>query len=139
MTAKQYLQEYKRLCATQKRIEREIEAIEATIGGNTAGDGTPHGSGVSDKTGALAAELADIKKAYEIAKYDAWRKRKEIVDVINTLDNPMHAQLVYDRYVLFMRWAEIAEDIFANEAYTRGRLHGAALLAVDEKRRELCD
>ena len=135
MTAKSYLREYKRLLAVQKRIEREIETIEATIGGMTPGDGTPHGSGVSDTTGALAAELADMKKAYQIAQYDAWQKRKEIVDTINALENPTHARLLYDRYILFMRWEEVAADIYADESYTRGRLHGAALIAIDEIRR----
>lgn len=132
MTAKEYLNQYRRLTVAQQRLRREIEAIESQIGGNVHGDGTPHGSGVSDLTGALAAELADAKKAYIIAETDAWRKRLEIVQTINAVKDSVHSLLLYDRYVRLMRWDEVAEDIHANESYTRGRLHGAALKAVQE-------
>lgn len=132
MTAKEYLNQYRRLTVAQQRLRREIEAIESQIGGNVHGDGTPHGSGVSDLTGALAAELADAKKAYIIAETDAWRKRLEIVQTINAVKDSVHSLLLYDRYVRLMRWDEVAEDIHSNESYTRGRLHGAALKAVQE-------
>lgn len=132
MTAKEYLNQYRRLTVAQQRLRREIEAIESQIGGNVHGDGTPHGSGVSDLTGALAAELADAKKAYIIAEADAWRKRLEIVQTINAVKDSVHSLLLYDRYVRLMRWEMVAEDIHANESYTRGRLHGAALNAAQE-------
>lgn len=132
MTAKEYLGQYRRLAVAQKRLRQEIEAIEAQIGGNVQGNGTPHGSGVSDLTGTLATELADAKKAYIIAEADAWRKRLEIVQTINAVRDSVHSLLLYDRYVRLMRWDEVASDIHASEAYTRGRLHGAALKAVQE-------
>ena len=31
-----------------------------------------------------------------------------------------------------MKWAEVANDIYMNEVYTRGALHGAALQALEK-------
>lgn len=136
MRAKEYLLQYKRLTEAGRRIRLEIEAIEAQIGGRAQDDGTPHGSGVSDITGTLAAELADIKKAYAIAEADAWRKRREIVEVINAVEDTLQGRVLYERYIRLKRWEQIARDLPANESYTRGRLHGAALNAVDRILRE---
>lgn len=132
MKAEEYLLEYARLLAAQKRLRREIESIEARLGASVRNDGMPHGSGVSDLTGALAAELADTKAAYEYAEYEAWMKRREIVSTINRISEPLKSKLLYDRYILMMRWYKVAADIHADESYTRGRLHDAALTALEQ-------
>ena len=132
MRAQEYLEQYERLTESVRRIRHEIEAIEAQIGGRAQNDGTPHGSGVSDATGTLAATLADIKNEYAIAEAQAWRKRREIVSVINDVTDSWQSRLLYARYIKFRRWWQVAREIHANESYTRGRLHDAALEAVEK-------
>ena len=132
MRAKEYLTQYETLGAELSRITSEITALEAQIGSNNVlGDGTPHGSGVSDKTGRLASELADIMTEYSDALARAWQKRAEIVATINEVADPVQSSLLYAKYIQLKRWHEVAEQIHMNEVYTRGRLHGAALRSVD--------
>ena len=127
------MKQYKVLGSELERIRNEIMTLEAQIGSNNVlGDGTPHGSGVSDKTGTLAAELADIKASYDEAMREAWAKRREIVEVINAVSDPVHASLLYAKYIQLKKWDEVAQTIHMNEVYTRGRLHDRALRSVEK-------
>lgn len=132
MTAKDYLLQYSRITNDLKQLQSEIDTIMASAeSAATIGDGTPHGSGTSDKVAQLAVRLADLRTDYERKIVELWGKRAEIVDTIRSVPDPLHSQLLYDRYVMLMRWDEVAKDIHADESYTRGRLHGTALLQVD--------
>lgn len=104
-----------------RKTEQIVDSIKAT------GDGMPRGSGISDRTGALAVQLADAKARREDLIADAWAKREAIEAVINEIDNTIHARLLFDRYVALMTWQQVADDLPADETYTRGRLHGSAL------------
>lgn len=132
MTAKEYLLQYKILTERQRQLDAEIEAYEAQIESGAHSDGLPRGSDVSDVTGRIASALADIKSAYEWARYETWQKRREIVETINKVDNADHARVLYSKYILLKKWSDIAQDIYRSEAYTRGRLHADALRAVDK-------
>lgn len=131
MTAKDFLWQYKRACTRIRQAESELEYIEAQIESiSGSGDGMPRGTDISDRTGNIAAMLADRRADVEAVKAEAVRARLNVARVINAVENPLQSQLLYDRYILDMTWREIAKDLPASEEYTRGRLHGKALESI---------
>lgn len=142
MTAKDYLNQYKNLTWEIERIERDIRDIESTLDSISINyNGMPHGSGISKKTENLAIKLSTLKddKIKKLAKAKA--KREEIVKTIAAVKNPALSKLLYDRYIEFMSWERIAEDIGDSEFWpretlssfwTRTELHSRALDAVDK-------
>lgn len=138
MNTKNYLKQYKRILERLRQMKKELDTIEAqmeTTGG--IGDGTPRGSDISDKTGRLAATLADLKLQYEWITAESWKIRHDIEQTINQVEEPIQSRLLYDRYIQDMSWREVANDIHMDEVYTRGRLHGSALESVRKIRHEI--
>lgn len=128
MTAKEFMRQYRKLTERIRQLDITIEQIEAELEGTSgSGDGMPRGTRISDPTGKFAAELVEMKRRRIRIREEAWRKRDEIETVIRAVDDPVCSRLLYDRYILFMRWEEIAEDINHDPMYTRARLHGRAL------------
>ncbi len=142
MTAKEYLNQYKVLTWDIERIEREIRDINESIDSiSVSYDGMPHGSGISKKTESLAVNLATLEsdKRKRISK--AWDKREEIVKTIAAVESPSLSKLLYDRYIEFMTWEKIAEDIAGSEYWKRDtcsefwartEMHSRALEAVEK-------
>ena len=131
MTAKDFLWQYKRACTRIRQAESELEYIEAQIQSiSGSGDGMPRGTDISDRTGNIAVLLADQRACVEAVKAEAVRARLNVARVINAVENPLQSQLLYDRYILNMSWAEVADDIHVVEGYAKGRLHGNALESV---------
>ena len=47
--------------------------------------------------------------------------------------DPIYGKLLYDRYIMFMSWSEITDDLkYSDETHVRGRLHSRALQSVAE-------
>lgn len=114
-------------------MKKELAFIESQMESTGGiGDGTPRGTDVSDKTGRIAALLADQKAQYEYIVTESLKIRSDIENTINQVEDPLHAQLLYNRYIKCMSWRKVAEAIHISEDHTRGRLHKAALLAVEE-------
>lgn len=133
MDAKTYLNEYRRLSKHLERLQNEIDEIMASVETSAnIGDGMPKAGNASDRVANVAVRLADLRNDYQYQIAEMWNKRKEIVNVIYQLDDAVYSQLLYDRYIRFMRWVDIAEDLHMDESYTRGRLHGGALMKVEK-------
>ena len=132
--AKEYLIQYRRQVERIRQCYQTIDAITATIETITLdADGLPRASDISDRTGRLAVQLADMSTRLEIMIADAWTIRGEIEHVIQTVEAPEMSRLLYDRYILFKEWREIADAIGYEESYTRGRLHARSLEEVEKK------
>ena len=131
--AKQYLIQYKYAVERCRQGQDTIDAITATLETITLdADGMPRGSDISDRTGRLAVQLADISERLEVMIAEAWSIRAEIENVIQSVPVPEQSRLLYDRYVLFKDWREIADGLHFDEVYARGRLHLKALQAVEK-------
>lgn len=126
MTTKQYLNQYWRLTERIRQIDSDIAAIEAEIGGRHDPDG-PRGTDVSDPTARLAVRLAALRQDLERIREEAWSKRIEISRIIDGVEDKTLSQLLYDRYILCMRWDDVADDIHYEPSYVRTRLHSRAL------------
>jgi len=109
MTAKEYLRQYEELNrkAEQHRQEYllEMERIDA-IGSTLAGDGQPHGSGVSKKTEDKAIRLAEKAMRWKMAELDAIEKRQEIYELISQVKG-VEGDVLYQRYINLRKWEEV--------------------------------
>jgi|GEM_PF-2285450 len=91
----------------------EAKELYATTEAKTLGaqalTGMPHGTGVSDKAGALAAALADISA--QIAYLEKKVKETEplIVTFINSIRRPTLRQIFRYHYLYGLSWPEIAD------------------------------
>ena len=128
MTTKEYLQQYRRLVVRIRNLEDDIARLEAEIGSSGGtGDGMPKSTEIADPTARYAIQLAELKAKRIRMRSEAWAKHDEIQSVIDSVDDPVCARLLHDRYILCMRWEDIAIDINYAEVYTRTRLHDKAL------------
>lgn len=139
MKAKEYLNQYKKIIARIVLLERDIEQLEAGIGASLIGDDKdmPRPPGTRNTAEDRLLNLIDMKRDKENLLMEARVKAAEISGVIEELAliNDQNAEaymkLLYDRYILLMTWNEVAEDIKFTLDYTRGRLHGKALMALN--------
>lgn len=114
----EYLKQYEyALYAAQlarRSYELEMERIDA-IGSTLAGDGTPHGSGVSRKTEDKAIKLADKAGKWLDAEAEAQIKLEEIANFINLIPG-IEGVVLYQRYVELLGWREIADNLSYTES-----------------------
>ena len=133
MTAKEYLSQYSRLTEKIRQIDENIEILSAEIDSISVNlDGMPRGTKTSNRTEKLAIKLAGMRDEQIRTKEKAWKKRDEIQKVIEAVEDPVRARLLYDRYILCWRWDMIAEDIHHDSVYTRTQLHSKALKDVSQ-------
>ena len=129
MTTKEYLKQYKRMTEILRQIDSEISALEIEIDSVSVGDGI--GGGNPNRTEALALRLVEMKSRRERLRLKAWAKREEVEDVILKVSDPVYGRLLYDRYILFMGWSEITDDLhYMDDSHVRGRLHSKALMSA---------
>ena len=129
--ARAYLWQYKEAEEKLKALERRIADLETDIETvRVELSDMPKGSGISDKTGRLASELADyhMKAIEERAK--VWEKRIEIEAVIDEL-NRREAQVIRRRYIYGMTFEKIAVDMDISFRHVL-RLHKKGLYKVAE-------
>lgn len=131
MTAKEFLREYGRLTERIHRLKLTIMKLEAEYDSVSIDySGMPHGSVIADRTASLAVRMAELKRQKVDEMEAALAKREEILDVLDLVENPLLSRLLYDRYILFMTWEQVAEDCEKSERWCRTRLHSRALQSV---------
>lgn len=133
MNAKEYLRQYeelnKRALRFRHEYETELEKIDA-IGSTLAGDGLPHGSGVSRKTEDKAIRLADKALKWKDAELSAISKRQEIFEVICSIEG-VEGEILYQRYINLHKWEEICVLVHLSWRQTH-RLHRKGLQIVEK-------
>ena len=142
MTAKEYLEQYMHLTWDIDRIDRDIERINDEIDSMSINyDGMPRGSGISKKPEDIAVKLSALEAKKQKQRARAVSKREEIVKTIAAVESPSLSKLLYDRYIEFMTWEKIAEDIArseywkrdtCSEFWARTEMHSRALEAVEK-------
>ena len=118
MTAKEFLRQYeelnRRAYRYQQEYKTELEKVDA-IGSTLAGDGMPHGSGISRRTEDKAIRLADKAAKWKAAELDALQKRQEIFEVIHDIDG-IEGDILYERYINLLTWEQIAERLYYSDS-----------------------
>ncbi len=82
---------------------------EAKMLGAQALTGMPHGTGVSDKAGALAAALADISAQIAILKNKVKETEPFVEAYVNSIDRPTLRLIFRYHYLYGLSWTEIAD------------------------------
>ena len=94
----------------ESEYKEAVENIDA-IGSTLAGDGQPHGTGVSKKTENKAIDLVTAREHWAKAKMDAFRVRQEVANLI--IDIPdIEGKVLYERYINLLTWEQIAEKLY---------------------------
>lgn len=138
MRAKEYLLQYRRALEQVERLDRLIESLytQAEVQASAPKAVTVRGSGrKKDKTSEIAVKIADLSAKMNEERLEALRILEDVADLIDEVgevSEPVHARILFDRYVSGMDWWQIAEDISYDPAYTRGRLHGSAIQAAQK-------
>lgn len=134
MTAKDYLRQYEYAARRAEHLrevyEIQREKIDA-IGSTLAGDGLPHGTGVSRKTEDKAIKLADAALAWKEAELDALEIKGRVFDMIGDIDG-VEGEILYQRYVNLKTWEEICVLIHYTWSSTH-RAHRRALAIVQSR------
>ena len=131
MTAKEYLSQIRKLDRQIENKQLEYQELEARIDSITVPtDGERvDNSSIGDRTAMLVCKLVTLGDEIQDMIGQLYQKRKEIVSVIEKLQNPTHYAVIHKRYVQYMSFDEIAEE----EGYhirSVHKIHGKALLEV---------
>lgn len=135
MTAKEYLQQIRKNDIRINQLVKEIDDLRNKI---VLISGIDYSKDrVQTNTEPSSGALKSIEKLYDaelklnkmIDKFVDEKRR--IVNEIQSLDNPTYIELLYMRYVNYMRLEEIAVDMHYSFDRTR-HIHGAALQAFDK-------
>lgn len=95
-----------------KDIEEQLEKLRTEAESCTAKlDDMPKNSGVSDKVGRLACEIADYTTLLEETKAERTEKSREIHAYILNIENDYIRRVFYLRFVQGLTWRKVAERI----------------------------
>lgn len=132
MTAKEYLNQYRRANERIREMSLSIKRLEDQLDMQALHYGDKvQASSAKDKMAELVAEICDIKLRKELAKASAMILCAEIEDVIDQVKDTDCSKVLYDRYILNWTFEEIARSKYTSERQVF-RWHGEGLQAVEE-------
>lgn len=95
-----------------KKLEKSEETLSslwtAAVPGAQVITGMPHATGVSDKVGRFAIEIADMEQEVESLKKRIEESEKCISEWIRTIDDGTTRVIFRLRYIQGMQWKEIS-------------------------------
>ena len=130
MTIKQFLKQYLKAMREVNCLDTEIEELRDRLTSVPAGvgDGMPKAPSRDDSRTKLHAIMADKVKEKEKKKADAEEVMLSVLMIIDTVNDPIYRQLLFEKYIQGKTWEVITIDLmFSSEEYVRGELHGKAL------------
>lgn len=130
IVAKRWLRQYLELEKEVKTLSEEINALEEQWDNiSVKMDGMPRGTDISDKTGNLAAKIADMVLELIERRSKATEKRNEIMKYIIDIGNRTWSRILYLHFIQGMSFERIAVDIDKSWRHTH-RLYAEALIRV---------
>lgn len=112
MTAKQYLS---RAYGLRRRIEAKemhLEELRTQAEHITADlTGMPRGSGTASPVERIAVQIADLSWELELDWLDLLQYQEETRRLIERLDNDADVQVMSLRYLSYLTWERIAEEV----------------------------
>lgn len=148
MTTKEYLNQYIDACRDIEILELELkETMQEYDSINILMDGMPHGSGLSDRTGNLAAKISDMVMELIQKRNNAIEIKKQVgatIFKVKGVDQVLY-MILYYRYIKGWSFERIAVDGNLKRDETDRSmsyrwvcvLHGKALEAVKKILRSL--
>lgn len=123
MTKKELSQLYN-LSEEIKAKEEQLEQLKSIAESTTSQlSDMPHGSGVSDKIGKTAAEIADIKSLIQLKIQEYWHEYNRLTRYINDIDDSLIRRIMTMRHINGMTWNAIANTIGGNTEDSIRKMH----------------
>jgi len=116
----------------QERII-ELETVASSCSSQITG--MPHASGISDKIGKYAAEIADLKYLLSLNLQKCFYELNRLNRFINNVEDSEMRQILTYRYISGLTWQQIAFNIGEHDEQYPRRRHNKFLGKVkfDEK------
>ena len=132
MTGREFLEQYRHkeilLSRVREEYRKELDTIDS-IRSALDNSGVPSGH-VSKTVEVRAMRLAEKAHRLKEAEIEALATRQKVYDVITSVEG-IKGQILYERYINFKKWEDVAEAVCYEERQTR-RLHDEAVRIVDE-------
>ncbi|MEI6821037.1 MAG: hypothetical protein WCL51_03820 [Bacteroidota bacterium] len=111
-----------------KEIERqklEYEKIKtAAEGCTTQITGMPHASGVSDKIGNFASEMADLKAEIELNMQKCWYEIRRLNRFIETIEDADIRLMIRLRFINHLTFEQIGFEVGYDGSQVRRKING---------------
>ncbi len=127
MTKKELSQLYylKREIKEQQKRIKELEAAATSCAVNI--NGLPSGTGVSDKIGNYAAQIADLKSLLDLNLKKCFYELNRLNRYIQSVEDSQIRMILTLRYVRGLTWQKVAYEIGENDEQYPRRKHNAFL------------
>lgn len=127
MTAKEFMNEYRRIGERIAQLDNQIFDIEQTLGVKAVSyDGMPGSDSISKVTEETAVRLTTLREKQKKLRDELWKQRVKIEEAIYKLSNADHAEVLRRRYIRIQTFETIAEEMYMTERWVY-ILHGRAL------------
>lgn len=128
MTKKEWLGQYRALLREERAVAASIEELRilSTSIKSPVSDGMPRGSGAGDGLASVVGKLDQMERRHEKMLRTIARKREEILDTINALQDSDERTVLTSHYINGLTWEQVAECM----GYTDRNIyfiHGRAL------------
>lgn len=136
MTAKQYLSRAywlrKKIQAKQERLEELRARSEKCTQILT---GMPGGGSIVSSVEKMAILISDLTMEIDLDELDLMVYERDAERVIRTIDDPTCFQVLTKRYLSYMTWSQIADNMHYSTSHVF-RIHAKALRLVDMRLNE---
>lgn len=98
-----------------KEQQRRLEELEtAAMSCNVKITGLPHGTGINDKIGHYAAQIADLKSLLDLNLKKCFYELNRLDRYIQSIDDPLLRQIITYRFINGYSWSKISYMIGGN-------------------------
>lgn len=98
-----------------RQLEQRIKELETAATGCTAKiTGLPHGTGINDKIGNYAAQIADLKSLLDLNLKKCFYELNRLDRYIQSVDDPLLRQIITYRFINGYSWSKISYMIGGN-------------------------
>lgn len=137
MTAKEYLSQIRKIDTLIKNKELQLEEIRNKMRGISSISFDSDGSvtctrNITSPQARWIYKYIEYQKDLTNALDELIKVKNEVASCIDELNNPYHIELLYKRYFQFLKWEEIAIDMYMSYRQVL-RIHGEALKCVGDK------
>lgn len=106
------LQELSQYFKLRERLERDEEILDslraAACPGAQVLSGMPHASGVKDKVGDLAVEIADMEERIRFLRDEIAQEETAVTDFIAGIENDQTRTIFRLRFLRCLTWGQVA-------------------------------
>ena len=133
MTSKEYLQRAKNIDAEVKSLKEQKEILYAELTKCTVPTDIERVGGTKINSRELKLiKLGDLIEKIEKLEISLLVVKSEIIDIIESVPNDVCRTILFERYVNFKVWHQIARVVNYDEKYIIQRLHPRALKYIEK-------